>query len=1102
MSFSISDDPINRYNALSYRAIIKGFSSDIQNQVQVLQILSEMLVFANDSLLSDFPLQEMCKRLVSLISTSQSEEVISLSCQCIFSLMEVNRESSRIFMRFNIINILNAKMIVVKRVPTIENIFRVFSQIANTNPDALGEAMGIQIFLDMFNQVSKIEQKTLISTVAAITQSYVKEKFSESLESLINIIENQDSFIHNNALTSFSQIINVISSKSIPNNLYPLMINVLYRTNDNSVAVMFTKVIHRGVKDHYALRALMNQLPDFECLLYSSCARANPEICSQLIEIAQYMIPPPVLPRHLWHIKNLSFPNSQELVHHLENVLVKFLCERLECEHIAIVTLAGCVSLVSLKPTTELLNVLLRLAKVPKTAPYVLSIAANLTSKVEVIRAGIIELLKGTPVSSSHREWYKERIRTFTSSINGSQSGTITPFMNSLPATIAFSQTLESVIKFIKDESIMPYEFLQSNLIEKCSSIIRNSSKITTDISILISLAYGILDFQPFPKISDPFRMLNINHFTKRMIPVSIIAPKGLIKDYMVSLMWDFMTIEGWYNLEYNPKAFDRLQELLQSKTPLQRMIEKQNIDQIYDEPLRFALLCRAFRIDKYIQCSFKCRSHVFSAYDNIHHALACICPTPESLAQFKFEIQLYENEAPRAEFFVSNFESNEMKKALDFLFLVHSKAPQMFYINPAFPHHAFLKMNSPYLIMMHYDPIIKLIYKYPFLFTFKDRKFIFRVIGLDPNIGIKELQKRLFPESERSSTNVITLHCTVDRKRILDEGSFLMMRLGCGRLKTVFNFADEIGTGNGPTQEFFSLLSRYYCLKELRMWRDDSDEHSKYSWNSRGLFPLPSVNGALLEELGILCSKAIILEKIVDIPFNPAFFRLIMGHQVTVADVDPVLANSLNYKEGLYGLNFVYPCQKRIELKPNGNNIFVDETNVDEYISLITDFTCGKYMFERVKAFIRGFEKNIPRGALKLFTADEIAALISGEEVSYNMNDLQKFVQIEHGYSNESPEIKMLYSIIVNMSKEEKKLFTKFITGCERLPAGGLSSLYPKLTIAKRLVNGKGKPDDSLPSIMTCTHYFKLPQYSSQEIMKKKILQAINEGQNTFQLS
>ncbi len=43
---------------------------------------------------------------------------------------------------------------------------------------------------------------------------------------------------------------------------------------------------------------------------------------------------------------------------------------------------------------------------------------------------------------------------------------------------------------------------------------------------------------------------------------------------------------------------------------------------------------------------------------------------------------------------------------------------------------------------------------------------------------------------------------------------------------------------------------------------------------------------------------------------------------------------------------------------------------------------------------------------------------------------------------------------------------------------------------------------DGDLPSVMTCANYIKLPAYSSKEVMLKRIIYAIQEGQGAFHLS
>lgn len=75
-------------------------------------------------------------------------------------------------------------------------------------------------------------------------------------------------------------------------------------------------------------------------------------------------------------------------------------------------------------------------------------------------------------------------------------------------------------------------------------------------------------------------------------------------------------------------------------------------------------------------------------------------------------------------------------------------------------------------------------------------------------------------------------------------------------------------------------------------------------------------------------------------------------------------------------------------------------------------------------------------------------------------------------------------------------------MTGSPRLPTGGFWSSNPPLTIAQKTSASMADTDDFSPSVMTCVNYLKLPDYSSIEIMRDKLLTAAREGQQSFHLS
>jgi E3 ubiquitin-protein ligase TRIP12 len=118
------------------------------------------------------------------------------------------------------------------------------------------------------------------------------------------------------------------------------------------------------------------------------------------------------------------------------------------------------------------------------------------------------------------------------------------------------------------------------------------------------------------------------------------------------------------------------------------------------------------------------------------------------------------------------------------------------------------------------------------------------------------------------------------------------------------------------------------------------------------------------------------------------------------------------------------------------------------------------------------------------------------------------------------------LLEVLSELDPSDQRRFLRFVTGCPRLPPGGIAALQPRLTVVRKQPSlmqhgdngptpgttpsnaagdwGNGTPlaDGDLPSVMTCANYIKLPPYSCKEIMQERLMFAIREGQGSFDLS
>lgn len=117
---------------------------------------------------------------------------------------------------------------------------------------------------------------------------------------------------------------------------------------------------------------------------------------------------------------------------------------------------------------------------------------------------------------------------------------------------------------------------------------------------------------------------------------------------------------------------------------------------------------------------------------------------------------------------------------------------------------------------------------------------------------------------------------------------------------------------------------------------------------------------------------------------------------------------------------------------------------------------------------------------------------LLSGEQCpEWTREDLLQFIEPKLGYTRDSAGFLYFVDVVAGMSASERKAFLQFTTGCSSLPPGGLANLHPRLTVVRKVDAGG---DGSYPSVNTCVHYLKLPEYSSAAILKERLLAATHE--------
>ncbi|XP_036006547.1 E3 ubiquitin-protein ligase HECTD1 isoform X3 [Fundulus heteroclitus] len=196
-------------------------------------------------------------------------------------------------------------------------------------------------------------------------------------------------------------------------------------------------------------------------------------------------------------------------------------------------------------------------------------------------------------------------------------------------------------------------------------------------------------------------------------------------------------------------------------------------------------------------------------------------------------------------------------------------------------------------------------------------------------------------------------------------------------------------------------------------------------------------------------------------------------------------------------GLNFQFcPSSKvhgfsAVDLKSNGDDEMVTVENAEEYVELMFDFCMHTGIQKQMEAFKEGFNRVFPMEKLSSFSHKEVQMVLCGNQSpSWNADDIINYTEPKLGYTRDSPGFQRFVRVLCGMSSDERKAFLQFTTGCSTLPPGGLANLHPRLTVVRKV----DATDSSYPSVNTCVHYLKLPEYSSEDIMRERLLAATME--------
>ena len=121
--------------------------------------------------------------------------------------------------------------------------------------------------------------------------------------------------------------------------------------------------------------------------------------------------------------------------------------------------------------------------------------------------------------------------------------------------------------------------------------------------------------------------------------------------------------------------------------------------------------------------------------------------------------------------------------------------------------------------------------------------------------------------------------------------------------------FDGEVGTGEGPTMEFFTLVAKEFHSKKLSLWLDTNKGlgDSEYCFAPLGLYPSPFTDdlgeleadrrSKLYKTLGRFVGQALVDRRLLAISFSPLLLRSIIKTRTSafeLSNIDMMCVSSL----------------------------------------------------------------------------------------------------------------------------------------------------------------------------------------------------------------
>jgi len=325
-----------------------------------------------------------------------------------------------------------------------------------------------------------------------------------------------------------------------------------------------------------------------------------------------------------------------------------------------------------------------------------------------------------------------------------------------------------------------------------------------------------------------------------------------------------------------------------------------------------------------------------------------------------------------------------------------------------------------------------------------------------------------------------------------------------------VFKGENVEGEG-GPYRQFFTDVSKE-LQGVLPLLIPCPNAQAKVGYNRDKWIPSPSCESsqhlAMYEFLGRLMGVAMRTGVLLTLDLPSFVWKPLVGIPASRSDlkqIDYSLYGFLKYIRACERLDFEGDTRKifekystslsdktKVPLRDGGEETDLYYDNREEYIKLVEHVRLHE-SDRQLSAIRKGLVSVVPASLLALMTWQDLEWRVCGRP-HVDVALLRRHTE----YSSISPEsshVYYLWQTLSELGQQDLRRFLRFAWAQERLPADDQEFIrtQTRMLIKPASVAPNVDPNSMFPQADTCFFNLTLPEYSSQAILKDKLLFAIN---------